>query len=215
MSLTTLLVTAAASAAAAVIVHALWEPGTIPAAAATPVLLSLFSELLRRPTEYLSEAARQRLGARTQSTKLAESPAGRRWWRHPRWGRAVATGIAGFAIGATALTVGELVFDRSVSDSGEGTTILGGTRSSEPPPAPTKDGEETGPRKDAERASPPRETDRRPGSHDADPPGRPPTETPEATTPGQRGIPTATPTPGPTPEAPSTEARPALPTATP
>jgi hypothetical protein len=105
-----LLVAAVASAAAAVIVHTLWPPGTVAGAAVTPVLVTLFDELLSRPAEHLSRAARERIAVRPRA----------RWWR------AVATGIAAFAIGATALTCAELALHRSVGDRHERTTLLGG-----------------------------------------------------------------------------------------
>ena len=107
-----LLVAAVASAAAAVIVHTLWAPGTVAGAAVTPVLVTLFDELLWRPAEHLSRAARERIAVRPRA----------RWWR------AVATGIAAFAIGATALTCAELALHRSVGDRNERTTLLGGPR---------------------------------------------------------------------------------------
>jgi hypothetical protein len=206
MSLTTLFVTAAASAATAVIVHALWAPGTIPAAAATPVLISVFSELLRRPIERLGEAARRLLGTRVQPPKRPASRPGRGWWARPRWGRAVGTGLAGFALGATALTAVELVFDQSSSDSGNRTTFLGGTRSPEQTPAPTNDVDGTGTGKDTERASPPTGTEPRRGSDEAGPRDRQPSEPPDDSMPGQRSTPTATPSP-----AAPTEPRPAFP----
>ena len=43
-----LIIASASSAAAAVVVHALWKPGTVIAAALTPILMSLFAEALSR-----------------------------------------------------------------------------------------------------------------------------------------------------------------------
>lgn len=51
LSLADLVIASVSSAAAAVIVHALWKPGTVIAAARTPILMSLFAEALRRPAE--------------------------------------------------------------------------------------------------------------------------------------------------------------------
>jgi hypothetical protein len=56
IEVTTLIVAAVASAVAAVLVREIWGSGTIIAAAATPVLVTILSETLRRPTKQVSRA---------------------------------------------------------------------------------------------------------------------------------------------------------------
>jgi hypothetical protein len=119
-----LVVAALSSAAAAVVVHSVWAPGTIAGAAMMPVLVMLFSELLRHPAERLSRAARERQDAHL-SIGSARSPY-RVYRMRPRWWRVLATGMAAFVLGGAALTAAELVLERSLADRGERTTLLGG-----------------------------------------------------------------------------------------
>src|SRR3954463_8823952 len=51
LSLQTLVVAAVASGVAAVVVSHVWKDGTVLAAAMTPVIVSIFKELLQRPIE--------------------------------------------------------------------------------------------------------------------------------------------------------------------
>ncbi len=61
ISAATLGIASAASALAAFVVHHLWGPGTVLSAAATPVIVALTSEFLRRPAERVSSL--QEIGA--------------------------------------------------------------------------------------------------------------------------------------------------------
>lgn len=61
ISAATLGIASAASALAAFVVHHLWGPGTVLSAAATPVIVALASEFLRRPAERVSSL--QEIGA--------------------------------------------------------------------------------------------------------------------------------------------------------
>ena len=54
LSAKTLLIAGAASAAAALVIPMLWRPGTVFAAAMTPVVVALVTEVLRRPVETVS-----------------------------------------------------------------------------------------------------------------------------------------------------------------
>ena len=54
LNLRTLVIASAASAAAALVTSRLWIAGTWIAAAMTPVLVTLVSEMLRRPTERIA-----------------------------------------------------------------------------------------------------------------------------------------------------------------
>ena len=92
----TLVVGSVSSAAAAVVVHEVWRAGTLLGAAATPVLMALFAEALRRPAERL--------------------PA--------RWRLAVGTGLAAFVLGAAGLTAAEALLERSAADDRSGTTLF-------------------------------------------------------------------------------------------
>lgn len=58
LSVRTLAIASAASALATYLVPMIWQPGTIPAAAATPVIVALISEALSRPAEHVSHAGR-------------------------------------------------------------------------------------------------------------------------------------------------------------
>ena len=54
LSIQTLAIASISSAVAALVVSQFWKGGTAPAAAVTPVIVSLVSELLRKPTEAIS-----------------------------------------------------------------------------------------------------------------------------------------------------------------
>ena len=73
LNLRTLVIASAASATAALVTSRLWIAGTWIAAALTPVLVTLISELLRRPTERIAR------GITTDRAALPdpEAPAGR------------------------------------------------------------------------------------------------------------------------------------------
>jgi hypothetical protein len=134
-----LVVSSIASAAAAVVIHGLWTPGTIPAAALTPVLVELFAEGLRRP-------ARRFAGPRARQDVTREPRPYRAYRSRPAWVRAALLGLVSFVIGATALTAGELLFERSVGSPHERTTLIGGSR------APA--GDPTGPPQRSSRSMP-------------------------------------------------------------
>jgi hypothetical protein len=92
LSLPGLVIASVSSAATAVVVHALWKPGTVLSAAVTPVLMTLFAEALRRPAERVVVRTG---GGGHHATIDAERP-------RRRWGRAVAAGLAAFALGPPA-----------------------------------------------------------------------------------------------------------------
>ena len=131
---TTLWITAVASAAAAYTCSKLWTPGTLPSAAATPVLVALIREGLQRPAEVVTRAVPVRGVVRSAGAPEAhgsepeppEPP--RRLGRH--WRVAVVTGLLGFLVAAVVLTVPELVAGGSASGGNRGTTLFGGDTSS-------------------------------------------------------------------------------------
>ena len=86
IDLPTLLLTAVASAVAAYTCSRLWAPGTLPSAAAMPVLVALIREGLQRPTEAVTRAVPARgaslsagqadvRGSRPRRAPQAEPPA--------------------------------------------------------------------------------------------------------------------------------------------
>lgn len=128
---------------AAVVIHEFWTGGAILGAAVTPVVVALTSEALRRP---LNRAAALREQRRAVEAPGAAVPAGppapdpaeedrfgiweepREPW-HRRLGRrrlraALLTGLLAFAVGAVALTGGELVFGGSLGSGGKRTTLV-------------------------------------------------------------------------------------------
>jgi hypothetical protein len=134
-SATALLVAAISSAAAAVVVHALWAPGTIAGAAVTPVLVTLFDELLRHPLKRLRLAEQARPAARPSHDET-EALAYPVYVVRPRWWRVLTTGMAAFVLGTASLTAAELILHRSLGNRGQQTTLLGGARAPTPRCAP-------------------------------------------------------------------------------
>lgn len=181
LSLTSLMVGSVSSAAAAVVVHALWEPGTIIGAAATPVLMALFAEALRRPAERIT--LRTGAGDAQPATIEVHRPA----WR---WRKAVVTGLAAFALGAAGLTLSEAVLDRAIADRDAGTTLFDGATRSAPSPDPAASPTPEPSPTDGRSADEPQDRARR--SRGSERSG--PTPTPTSTT-------TAQPTPSVTPPA--------------
>jgi hypothetical protein len=59
LSLQTLVIAGAASAIAAFVVPLVWKPGTVFAAAMTPIIVTVVSELLRRPADTVSAVAKR------------------------------------------------------------------------------------------------------------------------------------------------------------
>jgi hypothetical protein len=141
---TTLAITAVASAAAAYITSKLWAPGTLPAAAATPVFVAIIREGLQKPTEVVTRAVPVRGIVRSTGrpgdppppeedpgppTRVAQpgamgEPSST---RRDRWRLAIITGALGFLVCAVVFTVPELVGGGSVGGGGKATTLWGGT----------------------------------------------------------------------------------------
>lgn len=112
ISLVTLIIASAASAAAAFVVSRVWGTGTLIGAAATPIIVAVVTELLRRPAKRLPEIAgppAPRPGPRGETGAgpgreppvhvYRSGPRGREW-------RIVAlTALAAFGIGVGAYVV--------------------------------------------------------------------------------------------------------------
>jgi hypothetical protein len=189
VSIQTLAISALSSVAAALIVPMIWEPGTVFAAAATPVIVALVSEALRKPAEKITAVKplatrRSATGAAVRDPGFDPLPPGERV-EHVRsddpfglrskprarhhWKLALATGAAAFAIAVAGLTMSELVLGGPATKEGGRTTFIPGG-DADPTPTATPEATET----PAETAEP--------------------TTTPEATP-----TPTVTPTPTETP----------------
>ncbi len=158
LDIKTLFYTAASSAAAAYVCSKVWAPGTLAAAAFTPVLVALIKEALTKSTDVVTRAVpvkgvvrsarpedpQQPYDATLQQPvgemALQAPPAGAE--RVPQagevtyhgsgrmrgWRLAVVTGLAGFLICAVVFTVPELVAGGSAAGGGRDTTLFGGAR---------------------------------------------------------------------------------------
>jgi hypothetical protein len=150
----TLLIASLASLAAALVVSQFWINGTPIAAALTPVIVAIVSEVLNRPTEAIAKRVTtertallpQAMGAGApdehpedeQETgpvrDLEGEPAPVRVYRSPQrrgWGRihpkvVAVTAALAFVIAAAALTLPELIAGQSLGKGDRNTTIFGG-----------------------------------------------------------------------------------------
>ena len=218
----TLLIAGASSAVAALVIPMVWRPGTVFAAAMTPIIVALVTELLRRPVDTVG-AARVRRTARgtailersdepfdplapAPTEELEALPRGtaappvvhrRRPLTARQWKLGIATGLVAFAAAAGVVTASELIAGDAVSGDRGRTTFFGGG----------------GARSTADDAKRDEREDERPSPT--------PSATPDASeTPTPTPTPTATPTETPIPEAtatpaPTTTAPPAQPTPAP
>jgi hypothetical protein len=147
----TLIVASLASLTAAIVVSYFWRGGTPIAAAVTPIIVALASELYRRPAERITRlssratavrGANQRervltgppaaLPDQAARTEVPDGPGPIRVYRTPSSRRrfhakvVVATAVVAFAIAAAVLTLPELVFGGSLASHGR-TTFFGGS----------------------------------------------------------------------------------------
>ncbi|MGZ4202995.1 MAG: hypothetical protein ACXVRH_13155 [Thermoleophilaceae bacterium] len=148
----TLIVASLASLTAAIVVSHFWRGGTPIAAALTPVIVALASEIYRRPAERITRLSSRAASVTTRSrtagpgagyqdrpaveTRLLDGDSGPvRVYRHERRGGrlrpvhlkiALATALAAFAIAVAVLTLPELVLGGSLASHGR-TTFFGGS----------------------------------------------------------------------------------------
>jgi hypothetical protein len=143
----TLASASAASATAAAVTSQLWIAGTWIAAAVTPLIVAIVSELLHRPTERLARAITSdrpalQLDASEETPATAPRPdpeapyAGPvkvyRQPAAPATRRRVAlrvvalTTLLGLVIGAAALTAAELIAGQSIGKGDRATSLVGG-----------------------------------------------------------------------------------------
>ncbi len=207
LSAKTLLIAGAASAAAALVIPMLWRPGTVFAAAMTPIVVALVTEILRRPVDTVSAVRVRRTPRGTAildpppdepfdplappsaeelavlPDRAAPPPAVHR--RRPltgrQWKLALATGLVAFAAVAAVFTASELIAGDAVSGGGGRTTFFGGSQSDRDEPAARPEKQDRSEEPTPSATATPAET---------------PTPTPTPTP-----VPTATPTPTPSPAA--------------
>jgi hypothetical protein len=205
LNMRTLTIASVASATAAAVTSQLWIAGTWIAAALTPVLVTLISEALHRPTERVARAWTAERPARdsprvtpTREEPTAvtgpagpmrvyrQSPTGRTTLTRRRIaiGTVAATAAVAFVIGIVALTTADLVSGGSVGKGSGRTTLLGGgSRDRQEEPAREPQQEAPAPT-DPEQEQPPATEEPAPEEPPADtaPAPAPP---PEEPTPGE------------------------------
>lgn len=126
----TLIIASIASAAAAVITSQFWIRGTPIAAALTPIIVTLVSELLHRPTAKIAqrrttgadESPRELEDESLREFKVYRSGAARR--RRIAWATVLTTGLLAFVIAAVVLTVPELIAGGSIGGRDRATTLV-------------------------------------------------------------------------------------------
>ena len=162
VDLPTLLTTAVASAVAAYVTSKLWTPGTLVAAAFTPVLVALLKEWLAKPAQVVTRAVPVRGVVRSSAgpedagappagapppgdagdtpqeieariAQVGEARGSSRPRQRRAWKMAVVTGLLGFLVAAVIITVPELIAGGSVSGGGRGTTLFSKKQSSSTP----------------------------------------------------------------------------------
>jgi hypothetical protein len=211
----TLFLTAIASAAAAYTCSRLWAPGTLAAAAFTPVLVALIKEALAKSTAVVTRAVPVKgvvRSARPEGPQpydpTLEQPAfaepqptaaqrvaqpgeiqyhGGRGMRG--WRLAVVTGLLGFLVCAVVFTVPELIAGKSAAGGGQDTTLFGGGKSHRSGPAVTTQ-TTTGPAKTVTEPSSTTVTVPPPKTVTVPPSTvtTPPATTPTTTVPGEPGV---------------------------
>ncbi len=215
ISLQTLVIASLSSVVAAVIINQVWRPGTIIAAAMTPVIVTITQEVLKRPAQTVTavrekaavvtpaaaRVADRRRGATTPPPPPApprEDPFG--LWEQPRPSRrrrniglALAAGLVAFVVGAFALTSVEAVFGGAFGGNDDRFTYWGGSdRDASPSREDAEDGgtSTTEPDAGGDATTPdaqptPSTGDQAPDTPTTDDPAEPPATTP--TTPAAPG----------------------------
>ena len=144
LNLRTLVFASIGSAAAAVITSQFWVAGTPIAAAMTPVIVALVSEMLHRPTEKIAEKFTAETDALPEAAGAGPPP--RSEARRPKppardvtiyttpkkrqlpWRTILITGGLAFVIAAAALTLPELIAGQSLGKGDGAVSILPSNR---------------------------------------------------------------------------------------
>ncbi len=153
ISVPTLIIASVSSVVAALVVSRIWGPGTLVGAAATPVIVTLVSEALRKPAEVITvvrtptgtqvhepaQPRRREVGADALQAgdTVVATPAPVARSRRPAVVVAAVTGLVAAVIGIFLLTSGELVFGDAVAGSGGRTSLGIGSPGSSRPRTPT------------------------------------------------------------------------------
>jgi hypothetical protein len=206
LSIRTLLIASVASAAAAVVTSQFWIHGTWIAAAITPAIVSVVSEMLHRPTEAVARrVTTNRTAVMPRETEPDPGPAavedemtvyGRGRSRAPSRspsrrrkfavGLVAATAVLGFAVAAVALTVPELITGQPIGNGNGGTTIFGGQKKSgekkqtpdrqQTAPTGTQTNQRTTPTQTNQRTTPTQPTTPQQPKQQTTPSGQPPAQ---------------------------------------
>ena len=223
-SIRTLLIASVASATAAIVTSQFWKGGTPIAAAVTPVIVTIVSEMLHRPTEKIATrltTERDALPAALRprrSPSSNDAPAPLRELQEARETlreeaprvprsqpadrrrlpvRAIAvTAALAIVIGVAILTLPELIAGQSLGGGDSGTTIFGGDSGSSDQPAEQTD--EPAPAE--EQQTEPAQTQPEQTTEEkapAQPESKPPSDPPAET---ETAPPTTTPSPPPAPQ---------------
>jgi hypothetical protein len=133
LKLRTLTIASAASAVAAAVTSQLWIAGTWIAAALTPVLVTLISEAMHRPTERIAQARTSRRPTVERGehapVRVYRQGGSRPTRRRIAIGAVAVTAALAFVIGIVALTTVDLVSGGSVGKGSGRTTVFGGNGS--------------------------------------------------------------------------------------
>ncbi len=177
----TLIIASAASLAAALITSRFWVQGTPIAAALTPVIVTIVSELLNRPTEAIARrVTTDRTAILPEATgagppddqgeeparaarDLEGEPAPVRVYRSERrsgWGRihpkvVLVTAVLAFAIAAAALTLPELIAGESIGKGDRKTSLFGGRDRGNGDDEQQQPPDQTTPQQETEESPPP------------------------------------------------------------
>jgi hypothetical protein len=197
----TLVFASIGAAVAAIVTSQFWIAGTPIAAAMTPVIVALVSEMLHRPTEKIAQKFTAETDALPESAGAARpsdepAPPARdvtlytstKQRRDLPWGKILATGAIAFVIGVGILTLPELISGQSIGKGNGRTSILGNNRDrdsgqDEEAPEDQETVTETVPAEPAPQDSPQQTT-----------PQAPPSTTPQQTSPTVPTTPNEAPT---------------------
>jgi uncharacterized membrane protein YvlD (DUF360 family) len=158
----TLVIASIASAAAALITSQFWIRGTPIAAALTPIIVTLVSELLHRPTEKIAQRMTTETDALPEAAGAEPPPPSEETAPRPApdpdfkvyrttsarrkriaWATVLTTGLLAFVIAAVVLTVPELIAGGSIGGRDRATTLVPSKKTSDSGDAKSQPDQET------------------------------------------------------------------------